>query len=94
MGFPVGTDDADVSKHEGFEYRHAMRMSNGEINRLGDRLRALSVVAPDDLDLLQELRREYQTALHVAQARALADELVDTAGDLAESEPPPLTFLG
>jgi ppGpp synthetase/RelA/SpoT-type nucleotidyltranferase len=51
-----------------------MRMSNAEINRFGDRLRASSVVAPDDLEVLQVLRREYEAALYVAQAR-IAEEL-------------------
>jgi ppGpp synthetase/RelA/SpoT-type nucleotidyltranferase len=54
-----------------------MRMSNGEINRLGDRLRASSTIVgiqTADLELLQTLRRDYEAALHDAQTR-IAEEL-------------------
>ena len=50
-----------------------MRMSNGEINRLGERLRSSEGVAPEDLALLQELRREYEEALHQVQVRIAAE---------------------
>jgi hypothetical protein len=46
-----------------------MRMSNGEANRLGDRLRESSAIDPGDLELLQTLRRDYEPALHDAHAR-------------------------
>ena len=46
-----------------------MRLSNGEINRLGDRLRVSSVPDSVDLELLQTLRRDYDAALREAQAR-------------------------
>ena len=44
-----------------------MHLSNSEINRLGDRLRQPGAISPDDLEMLQVLRREYQTAMHDAQ---------------------------
>jgi Region found in RelA / SpoT proteins len=56
-----------------FGYRLRMRMSNGEINRLGDRLRMSSAVGAGDLEQLQELRRAYESALHDAQARIAAE---------------------
>ena len=51
-----------------------MRMPNAEVNRLGDRLRASSVVTADDLEELQLLRREYESALYAAQA-TIAEKL-------------------
>ncbi len=68
----------DARPPAAFGYRPCMRMSNGEINRLGDRLRTSTVVDDSDLQLLQVLRRDYETALHAAQAR-IADEFVDFA---------------
>ncbi len=44
-----------------------VRLSGGEIDRLGDRLRASTIVAEEDLRLLQQLRREFDDAL--ARAR-------------------------
>lgn len=46
-----------------------MRMTKGEVNRLGDRLRASSDIDPEDLELLQVLRRDYEAALHRAQEK-------------------------
>jgi hypothetical protein len=46
-----------------------MRMTTGDINRLGDRLRASSTIGPHDLESLQVLRRDYESALHDAQGR-------------------------
>lgn len=48
-------------------------MSNGEVNRLGDRLRASSAIDSSDLELLQIMRRDYQSALHEAQATIAAN---------------------
>ena len=44
------------------------RLSGGAIDRLGERLRAAIDVAPEDLAMLQRLRREYDEALVHARA--------------------------
>ena len=46
-----------------------MRMTNGEINRLGDRLRTAGSLEAADLERLQVLRLQYEGALHQAQER-------------------------
>jgi hypothetical protein len=50
-------------------YRLAVGMTNGQIDRLGERLRSSPVVEPADLELLQELRRDYDDAMREAQSR-------------------------
>jgi hypothetical protein len=72
----VAVSAVGISAHTvaAFRYRHAVRMSNGEINKLGDRLRVSAMIEDRDLELLQDLRRDYESALHDAQAR-IADSL-------------------
>lgn len=48
-------------------------MSNAEINRLGERLRASALVGDDDLALLQDLRREYESAMYDIQTKLAAE---------------------
>jgi hypothetical protein len=50
-----------------------MPMSNAEINRLGERLRASALVGDDDLALLQDLRREYESAMYDIQTKLAAE---------------------
>ena len=45
----------------------AAALSNTEIDRLGDRLRSSRSISPTDLQQLQDLREEYEVALHGAQ---------------------------
>ena len=46
----------------------ANRLSNRDLDNLGERLRASSTPGPHDLALLQELRVEYDHALNEAQS--------------------------
>lgn len=48
-------------------------MTTGEVNRLGHRLRASGPVDPSDLNLLQDLRREYESALYRVQERVVTE---------------------
>lgn len=50
-----------------------MRLTNSEVNKLGDRLRTTTRVSPDDLAQLQDLRREHQSAMYGAQLRLVAE---------------------
>lgn len=50
------------------------RLTGGAIDRLGERLRSATDVAPEDLTMLQQLRREYDEAL--AHARSTIVEAV------------------
>ena len=50
---------------------NAVPLSGGAINRLGDRLRAGSTIDDTDIAALQELRREYDSALQLARDRVV-----------------------
>lgn len=51
-----------------------MTFTKGQVDRLGDRLRASPTLSESELDELQELRREYDAALAIALNR-IADQL-------------------
>lgn len=50
-------------------YGLAMGLTNSQIDKLGERLRSCVTVDPADLELLQELRRDYDEAMQEAQVR-------------------------